>query len=96
METSISRQTGEMLSLAYLAGFPPSDLANCGPTVSCHAYDQVVADAAVDELAQMIALKEADFAQPLLLPDEAVVEAMRLTDERGLVFLTENRGVREA
>ena len=78
--TAVSRQTGEMLSLAYLAGFPPSDLANCGPTVSCHAYDQVVADAAVNELAQMIALKEADFAQPLLLPDEAVVEAMRLAE----------------
>jgi len=34
----------------------------------------------VDELTQMIALKEADFAQPLLLPDEAVVEAMRLAE----------------
>ncbi len=80
VEATIARQTDEMLSLAYLAGFPPSDLAECGPTVSCHAYSQEAADGAVDEIAQMIALKEAEFAEPLLSPDEAVREAMRLAE----------------
>ncbi len=78
VEAAIARQTHEMLSLAYLAGFPPSDLAECGPTVSAHAYSQAAADAAVDDITQMIALKEAEFAEPLFSPDEAVVEAMRL------------------
>ncbi|MDP6872105.1 MAG: M81 family metallopeptidase [Alphaproteobacteria bacterium] len=78
VEAAAKRQTEEMLSLAYLAGFPPSDAPACGITVSAHAYSQEAADAAVDDIAQMIALKEAEFAQPLLSPDEAVVEAMRL------------------
>ncbi|MFP6696977.1 MAG: M81 family metallopeptidase [Alphaproteobacteria bacterium] len=80
VEAAIARQTEDMLSLAYLAGFPPSDLAECGPTVSCHAHSQEAADAAVDEITQMIALKEAEFAEPLLSPDEAVIEAMRLAE----------------
>jgi len=78
VEATSARQTDDMLSLAYLAGFPPSDLAACGPTVSAHAYSQAEADAAVDEITQMIALKEAEFAEPLLQPDDAVVEAVRL------------------
>ena len=69
-----------MLSLAYLAGFPPADLWDCGPTVSVHAYSQEEADAAADEIAQVVALKEAEFAEPLLQPDEAVQEAMRLAE----------------
>ncbi len=78
VEAAAARQTGEMLSLAYLAGFPPSDLAACGPSVSAHAHSQEAADAAVDEIAQMIALKEAEFSEPLLSPDDAVAEAVRL------------------
>ncbi len=73
-----ARLSEDMLSLAYLAGFPPGDLRECGPTVSAHAYTQEEADAAVDEIAQMVALKEAEFAEPLLAPDEAVKEAMRI------------------
>jgi len=73
-----ARLTGDMLSLAYLAGFPPGDLRESGPTVSAHAYSQDEADAAVDEITKMVALKEAEFAEPLLAPDEAVKEAMHL------------------
>ncbi|MFP6749244.1 MAG: M81 family metallopeptidase [Alphaproteobacteria bacterium] len=78
VEAAIAGQTDDLLSLAYLAGFPPSDLAQCGPTVSAHGYNQERADAAVDEITQIIALKEAEFAEPLFSPDEAVAEAMRL------------------
>lgn len=78
VEATQRRLSKDMLSLAYLAGFPPADLPECGPTVSAHAYSQEEADAAVDEIVQMIALKEAEFAQPLLGPDDAVLEAMRL------------------
>jgi microcystin degradation protein MlrC len=80
VEAAVARQTEDMLSLAYLAGFPPSDAAACGVTVSAHAYSQEAADAAVDEVTQMIAVKEAEFAQPVRSPGEAVVEAMRLAE----------------
>lgn len=79
VEAAASRENDEILSLAYLAGFPPSDLRACGPTVSAHAQTQAEADAAVDEITQLVALKEAEFAEPLLGPDEAVIEAMRLS-----------------
>jgi microcystin degradation protein MlrC len=77
VEAAQARLSPDMLSLAYLAGFPPSDLRACGPTVSVHAYSQAEADAAADEIAQLVALKEASFAEPLMEPDEAVKEAMR-------------------
>ncbi len=78
VEAATARMTPDLLSLAYLAGFPPSDAHACGPTVSVHAITQEAADAAADEIAQLVALKEAEFAEPLLSPDEAVQEAMRL------------------
>ncbi len=78
VEAAAARLSQDMLSLAYLAGFPPGDLRECGPTVSAHAYTQEEANTAVDDIAQMVALKEAEFAEPLLAPDEAVKEAMRL------------------
>ncbi len=78
VEAAAARLSEDMLSLAYLAGFPPGDLRECGPTVSAHAYTQEEADAAVAEIAQMVALKEAEFAEPLLAPDDAVKKAMRI------------------
>ena len=78
VEAAAARKSKDMLSLAYLAGFPPSDLSACGPTVSAHAYSQEEADAAVEEITQFVALREAEFAEPLLGPSEAVQEAMRI------------------
>ncbi len=69
---------GDVLNVAYLAGFPPSDLFDCGPSVAVHAYSQAQADAAADALARDIALREPEFAQPLLEPDDAVRQAMRI------------------
>ncbi len=69
---------GEVLSVSYLAGFPPSDLAECGPSVVVHAYTQAAADAAADTLAQDVERRESEFAQPLLEPDDAVRQAMRI------------------
>lgn len=78
VEATIDRLTDETVSIAYLAGFPPADFEECGPTVSVHATSQDAADAAADEIAQTIALKESEFAEPMLSPDEAVREATRL------------------
>jgi microcystin degradation protein MlrC len=68
----------EILNLSYLAGFPPSDLYWCGPAVVAHAFDQASADRAADALAREIALREAEFAVPMVAPEEGVCEAMAL------------------
>jgi microcystin degradation protein MlrC len=69
---------GDLVNLSYLAGFPPSDLYWCGPAVVAHAWDQGAADRAADALARDIALREADFAVPMVTPDQGVREAMAL------------------
>ncbi len=66
------------MSLAYLAGFPPSDQYWCGPSVVCHAYSQELADRTADALAKRIEALEPDFGVPELDPDAAVQEAMRI------------------
>ncbi len=78
IEASVAGEGGEVLNLSYGAGFPPSDLAECGPAVVCHAYSQAAADAAADELAAMVMSREAEFAEPLLDPDTAVTQAMEI------------------
>jgi microcystin degradation protein MlrC len=69
---------GELVNLSYLAGFPPSDLYWCGPAVIAHGWSQQAADAAADALAREIALKEPEFAVPMVSPEEGVREAMAL------------------
>lgn len=78
VDASVAGVGGDVVSLAYLAGFPPSDQYWCGPSVVCHAYSQDAADKAADALAEMIEGLEPDFAVPELDPDAAVQEAMRI------------------
>jgi microcystin degradation protein MlrC len=72
---------GDVLDLCYGAGFPPSDLYNCGPAVICHGYSQAAVDAAADALAGHIIDMEDAFAEPLLTPDEAVRQAIAISDK---------------
>jgi microcystin degradation protein MlrC len=65
----------DVVTVSYLAGFPPSDLFYCGPAVVVHAATQDAADRAADEVARAIALKESEFAVPVLSPDQAVAQA---------------------
>jgi microcystin degradation protein MlrC len=75
---ALKLESDDVLSVSYLAGFPPSDLHDCGPTVSVHAYSQARADETADALAAYIQEREAEFAVPLLEPDEAVQRAMAI------------------
>src|SRR5262245_26785766 len=79
---------GELVNLSYLAGFPPSDLYWCGPAVIAHAWSQEAADRAADALAREIALREPEFAVPMVSPDEGVREAMAIarTAQRPVVL----------
>jgi len=69
---------GDLVNLSYLAGFPPSDLYWCGPAVIAHAWSQEAADRAADALAREIALKEPEFAVPMVSPQDGVREAMAI------------------
>ena len=69
---------GELVNLSYLAGFPPSDLYWCGPAVIAHAWSQEAADRAADALTREIALREPEFAVPMVSPDDGVREAMEI------------------
>ena len=74
-------ESADVLNVSYLAGFPPSDLRECGPSITVHAYSQAQAEAAADAIARDIEAREHEFAQPLLDPDEAVRQAMRIAAE---------------
>ena len=78
VDASVAGVGGDVVSLAYLAGFPPSDQYWCGPSVVCHAYSQAAADRAADALARRIEALEPEFAVPELDPDTAVREAMKV------------------
>lgn len=75
---SAQGEGGDVLDLCYGAGFPPSDLHDCGPGVIAHGYTQAATDAAADTLARHVLDLEPAFAQPLLDPDTAVREAMSI------------------
>jgi microcystin degradation protein MlrC len=78
VEKSAAGEAGDVLDLCYGAGFPPSDLHDCGPGVIAHGYSQAAVDAAADQLAGFVTDLEPKFAQPLLTPDEAVQQAMTI------------------
>src|SRR4051812_31090270 len=60
----------QLASLAYLAGFPPSDLYWCGPAVIAHGWDQAVVDEAADGLLRAVETQEPNFAVPMVSPEE--------------------------
>ena len=78
VDASVAGEGGDVLNLAYGAGFPPSDLAECGPAIVCHGYDQAKVDAAADGLFAMVNDLEPSFAEELLSPDAAVTQAMEI------------------
>src|SRR5215470_6340888 len=67
-----------IVSITHTPGFPPADIAQCGPALVVYGHDKEAADAAADRLAGLIKEKEPVFAGRLYTPDEAVAEAMRL------------------
>lgn len=78
---------GDLVNLSYLAGFPPSDLYWCGPAVIAHAWSQAAADRAADALTREIALREPEFAVPMVSPEDGVREAMAIARGASLPVL---------
>ncbi|PPR63787.1 MAG: hypothetical protein CFH10_00415 [Alphaproteobacteria bacterium MarineAlpha4_Bin2] len=78
VEATVAVEGGLILDLCYAAGFPPSDLYQCGPAVICHGYDKKAVEGAADRIEGMIRDNEERFSERLYRPDEAVEEAMRI------------------
>ena len=83
VDASVAGEGGDVLDLCYAAGFPPSDLYECGPAVICHGYDAAAVAAAAEGLAGMVNAREADFAEELLAPDDAVRRAIDIASTAG-------------
>ena len=67
---------GDLVNLSYLAGFPPSDLQWCGPSVVAHAWTQQAADRAADEMLAQVEAQEVHFAENMVSPEEGVARAL--------------------
>ena len=68
-----------LVNLSYLAGFPPSDLHWCGPSVVAHAWTQADADRAADAMLLRIVAEEANFAEVMVSPEEGVARAIEVS-----------------
>ena len=68
-----------LVSITHTPGFPPADIAECGPALVVYGHDQEAADAAADRILAAINAKEAQFAGRLYTADEAAQEAIRLS-----------------
>lgn len=73
-------EQGGVASLSFAPGFPAADFPECGPVIWGHADDAATAQAAVDALYDRMLGEEGEWAVPFLSPDDAVIEAMRLSD----------------
>jgi microcystin degradation protein MlrC len=62
-------------SASFAFGFPPADIAECGPVALAYAESQDAADAAADRLIGLVTHAERDFAGKVWDPNEAVVYA---------------------
>jgi len=78
VDFSVAGEGGDILDLCYAAGFPPSDLNECGPAVVCHGWSEAEVNARAQALADKVIEREPVFAEELLAPDEAVRRAMEL------------------
>lgn len=79
VDATVAGEGGDVLNLCYAAGFPPSDLYECGPAVVCHGYDAAAVEAAAGRIEKMVLDNEAAFSERLYTPDEAVGEAMAIS-----------------
>jgi microcystin degradation protein MlrC len=67
-----------IVSITHTPGFPPADIAQCGPALVVYGHDRDAGEAAADRIAAAIEEREAAFAGKLYTPEEAVAEALLL------------------
>jgi microcystin degradation protein MlrC len=65
-------------TLSFAPGFPAADFPHCGPSVFAYGTTQADADAAADQIANLVIAHENDFDGHIYTPDEGVRHAMEL------------------
>jgi microcystin degradation protein MlrC len=78
LETGEKSHNQGIVSVTHTPGFPPADIAQCGPALVVYGYDREAVEAAADRLAQAVKAQEAAFAGELLDPDAAALRAIDL------------------
>ncbi|MCP5152961.1 MAG: M81 family metallopeptidase [Ectothiorhodospiraceae bacterium] len=68
-------ETGGVRSVSFSPGFPPADIAECGPSVFAYGDTQADADRAADAVFAQVDGARARWNGELLTPDEAVRRA---------------------
>ncbi len=68
-----------IVSVTHTPGFPPADIAQCGPALVVYGHDKETVEAAADRLAHAVKAREKAFTGELLDPDAAALRAMELS-----------------
>lgn len=74
-----SLESSEVLSLSFAPGFPAADFPECGPVVWGYGTDEAAVEHAIQQLYQKMVNEESHWKVQFLSPDDAVIEAMRLS-----------------
>lgn len=74
-------ETGGVASLSFAPGFPAADFPECGPVIWGYGEDTSAVEEAVQALYDKMLAEEGAWEVPFLSPDEAVREAMRLSEQ---------------
>jgi microcystin degradation protein MlrC len=96
IETVERNENSTVPSLSFAAGFPLADIRDCGPSVFGYGRTREAADAAVGAVLEAVTVREAAFTGKYWQADDAVREAMRLTERgpgvrRGPVILADTQ-----
>ena len=73
----------------FAFGFPPADIAECGPAVVAYGEDQTAVNDAADAMMEALSEAEARFDNELLEPREGVRRAMAAPRGQGPVVLAD-------
>lgn len=68
----------DLLSATVMLGFPPADIADCGPSIFTYARTQALADQVADHLLDFILARESEYQSDMLPYEEAVRRAIEL------------------
>ena len=79
MEAGEKSHNQGIVSVTHTPGFPPADIAHCGPALVVYGHDKEAVEAAADRLAATVKAQEKAFDGELLDPDQAALRAIELS-----------------
>jgi len=83
----VAESNGEGLYCAdFAAGFPPSDIFECGAAVLLYGDNEAVVQKELDDLFAYVSDAEPGFVNELVAPDRAVAQAMQIESDKPVVL----------